>query len=114
MEGLRVNALRRPQKDGPGSDGPGSDLDVLQPVVGVRRAGQSEVVFRSHPGLQGLHLGRGSVRGHVADQVTTESVGQEVEVNRHRVAHGHVPEEKTKKKYTFYTNDRDLHGWIGL
>lgn len=74
-----------------------SDLDVLQPVGGLGRADQGEVVFGRHPRLQALQLGGGSVSGCMTHQVALELVGQEVEVDGHRVAHCHVPERDTQR-----------------
>lgn len=71
-----------------------SDLDVLQPVGQGWGCGQGEVVSGRHPGLQALQLSGSSVRGHMTHQVALELVWQEVEVDRHRVAHGHVPEDE--------------------
>ena len=51
-----------------------SHLDVLQPVGGVWGAGQREMVFRRHPGLQALQLCGGSVSGHMTHQVALELV----------------------------------------
>ena len=51
-----------------------SDLDVLQPVGGLGRADQGEVVFGRHPRLQALQLGGGSVRGCMTHQVALELV----------------------------------------
>lgn len=68
-----------------------TDLDVLQPVGGLRGRGQFKVVSGRHPGLQALQLGGGPVGGHVTHQVALELVGQEVDVDGHRVTYGHVP-----------------------
>lgn len=71
-----------------------SDLDVLQPVGGLRRGGQGEVVSGCHPGLQALQLSGGPVSGRMAHQVALELVRQEVKVDRHWVAHTHVSERE--------------------
>ncbi len=68
------------------------DLDVLQSVGGLGGTGQGEVISWCNPGLQALQLGGGSVRGHMTHQVALKLVRQKVEVDRHWVAHGHVPE----------------------
>lgn len=71
---------------------------MLEPVSGMWRAGQGEVVFGGYPGLQGFQLVRGLVGSHMMDQVALVLVGQEVKVHRHRVTHADIPEKGEKKK----------------
>lgn len=67
-------------------------LGKQQPAEGAAgRSCQLEVVLGCHPRLHGLQLAGGQVGGVVADQVALELVGLEVEMHRHRVAHGEVP-----------------------
>lgn len=84
-----------------------SDLDVLQPVGGLWGRGQFKVVSGRHPCLQALQLGGGPVSGHVTHQVALELVGQEVDVDGHRVTYGHVPGEGGG--HTLSTSARTKH-----
>jgi len=57
----------------------------------ARRGHQLEALLGRHPGLHGFQLAGCQIGGVVLHQVALELVRLEVELHRHRVAHGEVP-----------------------
>ncbi len=70
-----------------------TNLCKLQSVEGIGWIGELEELFEHDPGLQGFQLAGCQVSGMMPDQVSLEFIRQEVDVDRHRMSHGKIPED---------------------